>query len=142
MPGVEGLLVGALCEVVAVREEETQRRKYAEEVLRKDFQDEIRKVEESDFLHHQHQKQLHPSSSSSSSSSSSQTPLLDRIEAIPGFAPQDVRELAQTVLDQAERKAHKKMGGVGKLRVLELKAEAMAEGIGEEVAGLRIPEGS
>ena len=129
--GVEGLLVGALCEVEVVKAEELKRRRYAEEIINRDFKDQVQQIEEgSDGIQNQQQHQHHIQNCS-----------LDRLEAIPGFAPQDVRELAQEVLDRVERKIREKMG-VERLRVLELKAEAMAEGIGEEVAGLRIPEGS
>ena len=62
------------------------------------------------------------------------------VDNVPDSAPTDVKELAGKVSEDGERLISKELG-VGRLRVLELKVEAMAEELGEEMKGLRIPDG-
>ena len=109
----EKLLVAAMCDGNTIHSENTTRRQTKNAIIEEQYPDGVARLRELG---------------------------VEDVEKVPGFAPAEARELASKILEEGE-KAMKKDLGLGRLRVLELKAEAMAEQIAEQVEGLKVPEG-
>lgn len=109
----EKLLVAAMCDSNTIHSDNTTRRQTKNAIIEEQYPNEVARLRELG---------------------------VDDVERVPGFAPAEARELASKILEEGE-KAMKKDLGLGRLRVLELKAEAMAEQIAEQVEGLKVPDG-
>ena len=109
----EKILVAAMCDSDTVHADDETRQRTKTAIIEEKFSDEIARLRELG---------------------------VDDIEKGPSYAPAEARELAGGILEESEKAIKEKLH-LGKMRILELKAEAMAEEISGQSEGLKLPEG-